>query len=293
MRHLYSFPHFALGLCSIMAEGQEDAAGATGTGEVSSEGGVTRVQTDGNPEADKDRMVEDATGKAPTDEAKTATDTKEDKTSGEAPEADKDKEPKDEKKGFDKFDFKGTIFEGMSEEMQGKIAPFAAAFSENGTLTDAEVAEAAKSTGFSEAAVRQFMAGAQAGAPSEAEISKPFHDAAGGEAEFEEFREWTRGEGNLTASEEKAINKALGDGEYETARLLMEKPMERWRQAGGGKPARDITAEGAHAGGSGSEGAVTPYKSMAEMQREMADPRYSNDPAFRDLVYKRAEASNF
>jgi hypothetical protein len=147
-----------------------------------------------------------------------ATETQEEKAAREAAEATGQETPeakaareaaeaKAQEEGPKPVDLKGTVFEGLSPEMQGKVAPYAAAFAENGTLTDAEVTEAAKATGFSEAAVRQFMAGATASASAEA---KPIFEAFGGDEQFREFQGWTQQEGNLTPSETKTINKALG-----------------------------------------------------------------------------------
>lgn len=186
-------------------------------------------------------------------------------------------------------DFKGTVFEGLSPEMQGKIAPFAAAYAENGTLTEAEVTEAAKATGFSEAAVKQFMAGAGATAANEA---KPLFDTFGGDAQFREFQTWTQQDGSLTAGEAKVINKALGlnpDGapdpkltpDYEMAAELMKGPMERWKAAGGGPAARDVT--NAPQGPTGQDSGDV-YESWAQLTKDQGSPAYRDDPAFRAKV---------
>jgi hypothetical protein len=175
------------------------------------------------------------------------------------------------------FDFTGSIFEGLSEEMQGKVAPFAAAYAENGTLTDAEVAEAAKATGFSEAAVRQFMAGAPATA---AAAAAPVLEAFGGMDNYRQFQDWTKAEGRLTPAEESTINKAINAGDYETAAQLMQAPMARWKADGGGQPARDVT--------NNPQGSQLPqgdvYDNWAQVTRDQGKPEYRNDPAFRKKV---------
>lgn len=194
-------------------------------------------------------------------------------------------------------DLKGTVFDGMSEEMQGKIAPYAAAFAENGTLTDAEVSEAAKATGFSEAAVRQFMAGAEAGA---SDLTAPIYTAFGGEGNFKAFQGWSREAGNLTAAEQRTINKALGVGadgkpdpkltaDPEMAAQLMAAPMERWKAAGGGTEVRDVTREVGAGGGGGNEGDV--YASWAQVTKDQGTPEYRNDPAFRAKVEQKLARS--
>lgn len=288
--------------CMIAAEGAEEQPGGGTEAQASEVGGVTRVQTEGNPEADKAAMVENQTGKAPTEEAKTAASGEEakDEDAGK-------KEPAKKEEGKGDFSFEGTVFEGLSPEMQGKIRPFAATFAENGTLNDAEVKEAANATGFSEAMVRQFMDGAKyqssQASTEEAKIEAQFHEAAGGADAFAKFQDWSKDEANVSPAEVAKVNKALGIGEdgkpiegaspdYEKALLLMEKHMAKWRESGGGKPARDLTSEAEKGDGGGADG-VQPYKSQAEMQRAMSDPRYASDTAYREEVYARTAASNF
>jgi hypothetical protein len=248
-------------------------------GQVQSLGETTRISP--NPTGEPNPTLEQTA-----DEQALANETPEEKAAREAaaaetPEAKATREAAeaaDKDKPAEGVDFKGTVFEGLSPEMQGKVAPYAAAFAENGTLTDAEVSEAAKATGFSEAAVRQFMAGATATASAEGKV---ITDAFGGDAQFREFQGWSREEGNLTASEEKVINKALEGGDYETAAELMKAPMERWKAAGGGAAPRDVTD---NPQGRGGETTGDVYESWAQLVTDQSKPEYRNDPAFRKKV---------
>lgn len=216
-----------------------------------------------------------------------ANETPEEKAAREATEAAAKDAPKDGEDEAGGVDFKGTIFEGTSPEMQAKVAPYAAAFAENGTLTDAEVSEAAKATGFSEAAVRQFMAGAS----TEVGVAgKPVFELAGGEQQFNEFRAWTAQEGNLSSREEATINKAIKAGDMETATELMRAPMERWKAAGGGAATRDVTKGGAGGdGGAGQAGDV--YGSWAEVTKDQGNPEYRTNPTFRARVEQKIARS--
>lgn len=259
-------------------------------------GGTLRVQPNTAAEEHNPTLEEQAL------EQERANETPEDKAKREAAEAGTPKEGEEgaaqEEQAPEAFDFTGSPFEGMSDEMKGKVAPFAAAYAENGTLTDAEVAEAAKATGFSEAAVRQFMAGAPAVA---AQSAAPIVQAFGGMDSFREFQQWTQGEGTLTPAEERSINKALGvnpDGtpnpkltpDYETAAQLMQAPMDRWKAAGGGAAARDVTREGGAGKAGGAEGET--YANWAQVKSDMADPKYEKDPAFRANVQAKLGRSN-
>lgn len=216
-----------------------------------------------------------------------ANETPEQKVAREAAAAATNDAPKEGDPKPQGVDLKGTIFEGTSPEMQAKVAPYAAAFAANGTLTDAEVTEAAKSTGFSEAAVRQFMAGATTNVAVE---GKPVFEQFGGQEKFNEFRAWTGEEGNLTPREQATINKAINAGDMETAAELMRAPMERWKASGGGGSPRDVTQGGAGGdGGAGQEGDV--YGSWADVQADMGKPEYRTNPTFRSKVEQKLARS--
>lgn len=264
-----------------MADPATPAAPAA-EGQVQGLGETTRIQP--NPTGEPNPTLEQTA-----EEQARANETPEEKAAREAA-APKETPAEGAEPKPEGVDFKGSVFEGLSPEMQGKVAPYAAAFAENGTLTDAEVAEAAKATGFSEAAVRQFMAGATATASNEA---KPVFEAFGGDAPFREFQAWSAQEGNLTPSEEKTINRALGvaaDGsplkgvtpDYETAAELMKAPMERWKASGGGAAPRDVTSTAQGREGGDTSGDV--YESWAQLTKDQATAEYRNDPAFRAKV---------
>lgn len=269
---------------------EQNAADGQGVGQVQSIGETTRIVPtpagEANPTLEQTAEEQARANETPEEKLarEAAAETPEAKAAREAADA-----PKVPKEGDEAFDFKGSIFEGLSPEMQTKVAPYAAAYAENGTLTDAEVAEAAKSTGFSEAAVRQFMAGATANVSNE---TKPVMDAFGGEASFREFQGWTREADNLTPSEEKNINKALGldikgqpvkglTPDYEMAVELMKPAMERWKAAGGGAGPRDVT-RAAQSPPGGDSGDV--YESWAQLTKDQSKQEYRDDPAFRAKV---------
>jgi hypothetical protein len=139
-------------------------------------------------------------------------------------------------------DLKGTVFEGLSPEMQGKVAPYAAAFAENGTLTDAEVTEAAKPpasprplSGSSWPGHRRRLA--EAKPPSSRSLRRgcqlprvPGLDGAGGQPHPPRPKPSTR----PLASTRTGSPSRTSTPDYEMAAQLMKAPMERWKAAGGG-----------------------------------------------------------
>lgn len=293
-------------LCSMAQEGAEEQGAGGGASKAEQVGGVTRVQTGDGGDADAEataraaqggkEVQKDLKGEAPEDKAKTP---EEIAAAAEAAkiEAAKAGEGKDGDKAKDvggkTVDLKGTIFEGLSPEMQGKIMPYAAAYAENGTLTDAEVTEAAHASGFSEAAVRQLMRGADLESQDAlAAKFKPVYDVAGSKEAFGEFQKWTGEEGNVSEAEERAINKVLAE-DPEAGATLLQPLIERWKAAGGGTAARDITEKGKEGGDGGDASKAKPFKSWAEQLAAQEDPRYKSDPAYREEVYARVAASSY
>lgn len=275
-------------LCSIEGEGQEEQPGAGGS--VQDLGGATRVVPDGGAadQAAREHAANMQGGEVAPEEKP---------GEGEAeqkPGEEKAPEEKPEAKDGD-YDFKGTPFEGMTPEFQASVTPFVKAFDEAGTLSDEQISEAAKATGFSEGMVRQWMEGVKAqntvGAAEVALNNAPVFEAVGGAEEFAAFQKWSTEPGNLSEAEEAGVN-ALLKTDPAAAAALMGPLVDRWKAAGGGKPAADLAGKGSEGGPSGAEG-VQPYETWAQVQVDMNDPRYANDAAFRSGVERRLAVSNF
>lgn len=273
-------------------ETQQPAAGAV----TDAGGGTLRVTPNTAAETPNPSVEEQAAAQA------LANETPEDKTKREAaeaaaaaakepvaetPEAKAAREAAEAAAKDEPIDFKGTVFEGLNEEMQGKIAPFAKAFAAQGSLTDEQVTQAAKDTGFSEGMVRQFMAGAGAQVAASA---APVFEAFDGEPNFRAFQTWSQTEGNLTPAEDRALNKALAAGDMETFAQLTKAPMDRWKAAGGGVPPRDVTS-GSGAGGSSGAEVGDVFKSWAEAVQAQSKPEYRTNPTYRDEVVAKIARS--
>ena len=103
---------------------------------------------------------------------------------------------------------------------------------------------------------------------------------AGGDNEYQEMVEWA-GQ-NLDQVEVDAFNNVTNSGNYEAIRFAVEAMANRYRAAEGYE-AQMVSGK--------STSTVKPYRSQAELARDIADPRYGTDPAFRQDIEERLQKS--
>ena len=103
---------------------------------------------------------------------------------------------------------------------------------------------------------------------------------AGGDNEYQEMVEWA-GQ-NLDQVEVDAFNNVTNSGNYEAIRFAVEAMANRYRAAEGYE-AQMVSGK--------STSTVKPYRSQAELARDIADPRYGTDPAFRQDIEDRLTRS--
>ena len=151
-------------------------------------------------------------------------------------------------------------------------------FSESGELSD-KTFEALEAAGLSRDFVEQYLAGQQAISVAQAAEIK---EAVGGVGNYEAMSEWA-GE-NLTDADLDAFNALVEGGSVEQARVAVKGLYAQFLAAGGKGPE---LVQGAT---SGSD--VKPFGSAAQVTEAMKDPRYSNDPAYREQVEKRLSVSS-
>lgn len=150
-----------------------------------------------------------------------------------------------------------------------------------GDLTDEQKAEAASIWNVPPAFVDTYLNGLKGEAAS---VAAPFYEAAGGEDVYKQFSSWAK-EGGLSADEIAAFDKGLDTDPVKT----IKEATAKWRAAGGGE-ALDVTRSKE---GGRETAAVEGYGSEAEMIRDMNDPRYANDPAFRASVERKVSAAKY
>ena len=183
--------------------------------------------------------------------------------------------------------------EGAAPEVAEKARPFVKLFAENGTLTDAEVSEAAKATGYSEEMIRTYMTGSETIA---AEAVAPVYALVGGQENFAGFQEWVNEA--LGPDDHAKINEALGlDAQGLRVKGVpnaeaLKSFTDAYLASGRGPAPRDLTTEARTT--SSEETALTDaFGSIEEMSKAMNDPRYRSDPSYRKQVEAKVGRSNF
>tara|TARA_R100000152_G_scaffold9665_1_gene3941 strand:+ start:622 stop:1452 length:831 start_codon:yes stop_codon:yes gene_type:complete len=106
-------------------------------------------------------------------------------------------------------------------------------------------------------------------------------NAVGGEQAYANMIGWAQE--NFTDGEIQAYDNALESGNLSTINLALQALYYRYTDANG--------SEGEMIQGKAAT-AVDGFRSQAEVVRAMDDPRYENDPAYRQDVYQKLERSN-
>lgn len=157
---------------------------------------------------------------------------------------------------------------------------FASEYEKDGALSDGSY-EKLEKAGIPRELVDEFIAGREA--VLELTRQSVFSEV-GGEKSYFDMIEWAGN--NYTAEEIEAFNNAV-DGADANARMMAVRGLKaRYETTVGREPTNTI--EGTRRSG----GNVSVYRSIAEMQTDMADPRYKSDPAFRARVEAKLARSN-
>lgn len=106
--------------------------------------------------------------------------------------------------------------------------------------------------------------------------------SVGGRESFAQMSEWASQ--NLNTDELDAYNKAVSSGDKGMVRFAVSALHARYESSVG----RDPQLLGGNAPRTGAEG----FRSMEQVRKAMADPRYSKDPAYREEVYAKMRNSN-
>jgi hypothetical protein len=163
------------------------------------------------------------------------------------------------------------------------LAPFSEEFDTTGDVTEenrAKIADGLKSVLGDNARqlVDQYIEGFKA---STANAMTDYMNAAGGEQNYVAMVSWAAE--HMPKDQAEAFNRAIDSGD-KSATLFAISGLKAQYEAANGRPADRITA------GGGSFTGVTGYASTAEMVRDMANPLYNTDQAFRDKVAARIKA---
>ena len=150
---------------------------------------------------------------------------------------------------------------------------------DNGSLEDGDF-DALEKSGIPRHLVEQFIAGQEAMMDA---TRQTVFSSVGGEEAYNDLTKWAGD--NLADDEVDAFNRAVNSGDKNMTMLAVKGLHARYRSEVGSEPARQIKGE------TSKSGAET-YRSLAELQKDMVDPRYRNDPAFRRDVEQKLSRSD-
>lgn len=192
----------------------------------------------------------------------------------EAPADDKPTEltiPKDDKATTDEAT---KVVEKAGLDMSSLSSEYA----EKGELADESYAKLEKA-GIPRDMVDSYIAGQKAIAER---LKADVFNLAGGENEYREMIGWAGK--NLPADEQTAFNSIAAGGDMAAFRVAVKGLTAQYKAAAGSAP-RLLNAEPA------VNGSDT-YSSWTEIKRDMANPKYDSDPAFRRQVEQKVGRSS-
>lgn len=120
----------------------------------------------------------------------------------------------------------------------------------------------------------------RAGTVQQSEINA-IKGTVGGEEAYNDMLDWART--NLNADEISDFNAVTGTGNVAAIKFAVDSLGNRWKS--------DVGYEAPLVTGKGASSRALSYRSNAELSRDIADPRYQNDPAFRQDVEAKLSRS--
>ena len=151
-------------------------------------------------------------------------------------------------------------------------------FAEKGALTDKTYVELEKA-GIPRSFVEAYIAGQESMSTAQA---LEIQNEVGGNANYNAMSDWAAE--NLSDGDLAGFNSIVETGSIDQAKMAVKGLYAQFISAGGQPP--ELSQ------GSTSGSSVKPFGSAAQVTEAMRDPRYSNDPAYRDNVEKRLAVSN-
>jgi len=150
---------------------------------------------------------------------------------------------------------------------------------ENGNLNDQQY-EKLEKAGIPKTLVDQFIAGQEAIINT---TRTQVFDTVGGEDNYNSMTSWAAD--NLSEGEVNAYNTAVNSGNPAAAMMAVKGLKARFDAEVGFEPSRQVKGSTAKAGAS-------TYRSVSELEADMANPKYWNDPAFRKDVERKLSRSD-
>lgn len=156
-------------------------------------------------------------------------------------------------------------------------------FADNGKLSDASYAALA-GVGITKEFVDTVASNQKAAESVSSMQEQLLLQTVGGPEKYKDMIGWAAK--NLSPDEQESFNKATS-GDYEAAKLAISKLNERFTQSVGEKPASRV----GDSGGEAARGAdKSQLKTIHDLARMQADPRYGKDPSYTKEVEEAAKA---
>lgn len=149
---------------------------------------------------------------------------------------------------------------------------------EQGGLS-AEAYEALDDAGFPRNLVDSWIAGQEA---LGAQVQSQVFNSVGGEQQYQAMTQWAAE--NLSPSEIEAFNANVDSGDPSLTQFAVQGLFARYRSEGASEPQLMQGRPSNNQGGA--------FNSVAELTAAMSDPRYHNDPAYRQSVAQKLSRSN-
>jgi hypothetical protein len=151
---------------------------------------------------------------------------------------------------------------------------------ETGSLSEDQFKSLEKA-GYPRDLVNQFIAGQEAVLNQRAQA---VYQSVGGQEEYNAMIQWA-GE-NLSPKEIAAFNRTVNGDDTDAISLAVRGLKAQYAGQVGFEPSTTVRGQTA------PKTAPVAYRSLAEMQKDMSDPRYQNDPAFRKEVEQKLARSD-
>lgn len=151
-------------------------------------------------------------------------------------------------------------------------------FAENGQLDEDDYAGLEK-LGVSKDMVNAYIQGQVA---MQQQYTQTVYNEVGGQEAYQAMTEWASN--NLTPEEIDVYDKAVNSGDTNITMSAVKGLQARYQLENGTQP---NLMQGKTTGTG-----VQAYESLDQMKREMQDPRYSSDPAFRESVQRKLAVSD-
>lgn len=179
---------------------------------------------------------------------------------------------------FDPNEFSPPEVAEMLAEQNLDFEAFAQEFYQNGGLSD-RAYDVLEENGIPRGVVDQYIQGQTAIMDN---MRQTAFKTVGGEGEYANMIGWAAN--NLSEGEIDAFNANLNTNDFDQAMFAIQGLAARYRTEVGRMPNMIQGQTNTPSAGA--------YQSLAEMTRDMADPKYASDPAYRQMVASKLKNSS-